>query len=418
MWPPSSRPRPAKRSHERGSRQEPCLPGLFALTQYTSSGMKKIIFILFFLAFVAGGLGFYLFNNRSVAQVYIAQRGKAIAAVYGTVRMDSVFSQKIKTRNYGYISFAEGIFSNQSSLGFQIKKGQLLATINDETINRQLNQAKVELASAVDKQKLGPPSDTALKASEEELAKMKKLLEQNNIARVEFDRKQAEVVTLHDRVSSEKIDLDRLVELARQNQRGLEERISANAIRSPMDGIITEIPVSDGEIVNENQPIFTVATKSTFVTGLVNEEDVGQIQPGMKASLRLYSFQDHNFTAKVTNVSPNADGNQRYTVFLDIVDPAPNIMAGMTGEMNIIIGSKENALLVPTRALMTDRVFIVKDEVVKMRPVTIGYRSLERVEIKDGINEGDLVIVADQDLFRPGQRVRVVEENNIKSGGR
>jgi multidrug efflux pump subunit AcrA (membrane-fusion protein) len=86
--------------------------------------------------------------------------------------------------------------------------------------------------------------------------------------------------------------------------------------------------------------------------------------------------------------------------------------------MNIIIGSKENALLVPTRALMTDRVFIVKDEVVKMRPVTIGYRSLERVEIKDGINEGDLVIVADQDLFRPGQRVRVVEENNIKSGGR
>jgi RND family efflux transporter MFP subunit len=376
--------------------------------------MKKIIIALILGAFLSGGIVFYLFNNRPVAQVYLAQRGRAVAAVYGTVKMESVYSQKIKTRNYGYISFAEGIFSNQSSLGFQVKKGQLLATINDENISRQLNQAKVEMASAIDKQKLGPPTAVALRASVDELERMKKLLEQNNIARVEVDRKQSEINMLQDRVAAEKIDLDRQVEITRQAQRALEERISANAIRSPMDGILTEIPVADGEIVNENQPVFTVATRSTYVSGLVNEEDVGLVQPGMKASLRLYSFQDKNFTAKVTNISPNADGNQRYSVFLDIENPEPNIMAGMTGEMNIIVGTKEDALLVPTRALMTDRVFIVRNDMVKMRTVVVGYRSLERAEIKEGINEGDAVIVADQDLFHPGQHVRAVEENNIK----
>jgi multidrug efflux pump subunit AcrA (membrane-fusion protein) len=83
----------------------------------------------------------------------------------------------------------------------------------------------------------------------------------------------------------------------------------------------------------------------------------------------------------------------------------------MTGEMNIIAGKRENALIIPSRAVLGDRVFVVKDNVVKPRAVTVGFHNLERTEIIDGLEEGEQVVVADQDLFRPGQRVRAVTVN-------
>ena len=86
----------------------------------------------------------------------------------------------------------------------------------------------------------------------------------------------------------------------------------------------------------------------------------------------------------------------------------------MTGEMNIIIARRENALVVPSRALMMDQAFIVEDGIIKMRSLKTGYRGLETVEIVNGLSEGDQVVVSDQDTFRPGQRVRPVTVNSVK----
>ena len=79
-------------------------------------------------------------------------------------------------------------------------------------------------------------------------------------------------------------------------------------------------------------------------------------------------------------------------------------MFGETGEMNIILGRKPDTLVVPTRALQVDQVLIVDDGIVEQRTVKVGFKSLELVEILDGLNGGEQVIVADQDTFRIGQR--------------
>ena len=86
-------------------------------------------------------------------------------------------------------------------------------------------------------------------------------------------------------------------------------------------------------------------------------------------------------------------------------------MAGMTGEMNIEAGKHENALIIPSRAVLADRVFVVKDNVVKPRTVKVGFHNLQRAEILEGLKDGEQVVVADQDLFKPGQRVRAVAIN-------
>ena len=100
-------------------------------------------------------------------------------------------------------------------------------------------------------------------------------------------------------------------------------------------------------------------------------------------------------------------------MLLDLENPPENLLAGMTGEMNIITGRHENALLVPTRAVLVDQVWQVKLGVVEKRTVKIGYRTLEFSEVLEGLKEGDRVVVSDQDKLRPGQfvRQRTVQES-------
>ncbi len=81
-------------------------------------------------------------------------------------------------------------------------------------------------------------------------------------------------------------------------------------------------------------------------------------------------------------------------------------MAGMTGEMNIITGTHQNALLLPTRALLIDQALIVKRGIVQSRTVKIGYRTLDFSEVLEGLSEGDRVVLSDQDKLRPGRPVR------------
>jgi multidrug efflux pump subunit AcrA (membrane-fusion protein) len=75
----------------------------------------------------------------------------------------------------------------------------------------------------------------------------------------------------------------------------------------------------------------------------------------MKQKCNCTPYRTRTFTGRVTSIQPAADPTtQRYTVVLEMENPPDNMMVGMTGEMNIITGVHENALLVPTRALLVD----------------------------------------------------------------
>src|SRR5438046_8789476 len=109
----------------------------------------------------------------------------------------------------------------------------------------------------------------------------------------------------------------------------------------------------------------------------------------MPAIVQVYAYRTRTFHAKVDAIQPAADvETQRYTIVLDLENPPENLMAGMTGEMNIITGAHENVLLLPTRALVVDQALIVKNGVVQSRTVKVGYRTLDVSEIISGLLEG------------------------------
>jgi RND family efflux transporter MFP subunit len=378
-----------------------------------SSFFRNLIIAVVVAALLSIGVMMIKSFNRPVAEVYPARMGRAIAAVYGTVKIEWLYTVNVKSLNSGYIHFAPGIFAGQTSIGYIVKKGQLMATIFDEATSRQIRQAKVDLQAATDRARLGPMSIQPLKTAQDNFERIKKLKELNNIPAAQFEQAQNDIKRLENQVKAEQIDLDRLVETLTQNLKNLQEKLGKSEIRSPIDGILTSVNYVDGELVLENNAVFNLAMSGTYVMGQVNEEDVGSLKPGMKAKIKLYSFGGREFNATLTSILPSGDtSTNRYSVVLNMEDAPDNLMAGMTGEMNIILGEKDNSLLIPARALIGDRdrvLMVDKGEVVPRR-IKLGYQTLEIVEIIEGLKEGDMVITSDQDLFSPGERVRPLTE--------
>ncbi len=370
------------------------------------------------LAVLAAAFGYYLYANffdRPSADVYVAQRGAAISAVYGTVALASVQTLNIFAQNTGYLHLAPGYGSTVTTQGVAVKRDQVMGTILDEPGIRALNQARTDFEAAMGRQRLGPASQGLLESARQRLAAYNALPNKSGIPRVDYEAAQNEVTRLTAVVENEKLELQRQVDQAASIAKGLEDNVKRADIRSPMDGIVIVPAFNDGAYVTLNALLFTVADKRTYVVGQVNEEDVGKLKEGMKAELRLYAYGNQNFTATLTSILPSPDPNsQRYTVTLNQDDPPDNLRIGLTGEMNIILGRKENALTIPARALLVDQVYIVVDGVVEQRTVKTGFKSLEVVEITDGLEDGAQVIVADQDAFRPGERVRPIRTNEAK----
>jgi RND family efflux transporter MFP subunit len=366
---------------------------------------RKILWLGGGLLVVVCSIIYYFF--MPVAEVATVGRGTALSAIYGTVRIEPAFVVHVRAQNSGFIQLAEPFSAGRGAIGKSVTRGQLLATIADESTARQLKQAQADLQAATERAKLPLPSEEPLKAAEDNLHRLELVVGSGNVAAVEYEKAESEVKRLRGAAENERIEAERNLQSLDETRKKLEAQMKNSEIRAPMDGLLTAVQAIDRELVAGGNELFTVSSRKNYVRGEVNEEDVGEVKPGMKAVLQLYAYRNRTFTAHVSSIQPAADPNtQRYTILLEMENPPDNLMVGMTGEMNIITGTHKNAVLVPTRALIADQALIVKNGIVQRRTVQFCFRTLDFTEALNGLAVGDQVVVADQDRLRPGQRVR------------
>jgi RND family efflux transporter MFP subunit len=366
---------------------------------------KKILWLGGGLLVLVCCVVYYVF--MPVAEVATVRRGTALSAIYGTVRIEPAFVVHVRAQNSGFIQLADAFSAGRGAVGKRVTKGQLLATIADESTARQLKQAHADLEAATERAKLPLPSEEPLKAAEDNLQRLEKVVGSGNVPEVEYEKAESEVKRLRGARDNERIEAERNLQALDETRKKLEAEMKNSEIRAPMDGLLTGVQAIDRELVAGGNELFTVSSRKNYVRGEVNEEDVGEVKPGMKALMQLYAYRTRTFTAHVSSIQPAADPTtQRYTILLEMENPPDNLMVGMTGEMNIITGTHQNAILVPSRALIADQALIVKHGIVQRRTVKIGFRTLDFTEALSGVTVGDHVIVADQDRLRPGQRVR------------
>lgn len=378
---------------------------------------------------VAGGTAFGARRLRPIeVTASAAVRGKAIDAVYATGTVETEERVNVKAKTSG--SLAEVLVNEGST----VKKGDLLARIDNPVVTFDLKRGRADLSAASALASKDAPQIEALRGQARaiaaeleqarlELARAEMLVKQSAVAQADVDRAAARVRQIEGQASANeaqqraaRIDLDANAARQAVQVQSLASRVSDTEVRAPMDGVVLAKSVEVGEVIAPNQTLFKVGdTKSLILEVSVDEADVSRVfdgksgvKPASVVAVSLYAFPKQVFKGKVFEVFPDANRDRKaFLTKVRLDAPPEGLRSGMSAEVNIIANEKDGALLIPSGAESNGSVWLIQDGRAVKRSVVIGIRDLLRLEVLSGVGEGELVVVEGQDKIEEGKRVSV-----------
>jgi len=199
--------------------------------------------------------------------------------------------------------------------------------------------------------------------------------------------------------------------------------LSYTAIRSPIEGIMTLRNIEVGNMVTNNQVVASVAKFDPLLARIqVTEKDFGKITVGQTARITVEAAPEKEFTGTVKMISPVVDpesGTVKVTVEIPRTDKSL-LRPGMFASVYIITETRRNTLVIPKKALVLEgegnQVFTFETDPetgrgqAQRKRIEIGFTDSDRLEILNGLSQGEQVITVGQEGLRPGSPVRLVGE--------
>lgn len=186
-------------------------------------------------------------------------------------------------------------------------------------------------------------------------------------------------------------------------------------IKAPIAGIVTSFTGVEGSLVAPASPVAVIENLDNLeITISVIERYSTLIKEGNKVIVTFDAIPGETFTATVTSLSPTIESRTRTrTVKARLDVPEPRVISGMYANLNVIISTRDNVLVVPYSALSTSNdvtsCYVVRDGKAVRTTVTTGIREADKVEILTGLKAGDILVVRGQGLLSDGTPVRIVE---------
>jgi len=344
-------------------------------------GVVVLIFVVF--SVFKGGSG----KNNKITTVKV-EKGKIVdkALAIGTIVPKNEISVKSKISGIVKKEFVE--------IGDKVKKGAPLIDISPSPTPLEFAEAKrsVELA------------EVTFQTSQKEYQRAKTLLEKNLISEEDFDRKKKsfDEGKLRSQLAQERLSL------IEKGKTQIAEKKIESVIKAPITGTVLEKKVNEGDPVvpltsyQAGTELMTLAYMDDLVfKGTVDEIDVGKLEEGMKAEIKVGAIPDDTVEGVLYKISPKAKKEENATLFdveLKITKLGEKMLrAGYSANADIIIKKKEDIILIPERLVEFngDSTFVeIKNssgEIIK-KPIKIGLSDGMNIEITEGLAEGDEII--------------------------
>ncbi|OPJ59411.1 efflux RND transporter periplasmic adaptor subunit [Clostridium chromiireducens] len=329
-------------------------------------------------------------------------------------------------------------------VGQQVKKGDVLFTLDSAELQAQYKQAQGALSSA--QANLTLISDSEFKQQLIQ-AKTNQSLAQNtyNDAKSAFDK----VKILYEAEASTKQDLDNAqsklnsaetqLNSANDNLNLLNNKIGSQTaavaesqveqaqgavdlvqaqldnavVKSPIDGVVSERDADAGEIVSSSKSVITIADNSSFIGEInIRDKDLSGIAVGEKVEVKVNSFEGKNFEGVIDNISPTADSKtQLYNVKMKLAKDDSSLKSGMVVKILLTKDKKDNIAALPSNAIVVNNgvqyVYEVVEDKVKKISVSVGISDGKYTEITSGVELGDKVIIEGQSFLNDGDQVNI-----------
>ena len=240
------------------------------------------------------------------------------------------------------------------------------------------------------------------------------------------------------------------IEQARAGVAAAQDTLSKTTIRAPMDGIVTALPVEEGEVAvigtmnNPGTKLLTIADMAVVEAVMdVDETDVPNVKVGYRATVTIDAYPNKTYNGIVTEVGSSpvqrslGGGTEavNFEVKIQVENPPPTVRPGFSASADIITGTRPKAIGIPIQALVVrekpgvaktakpqdeEGVFVNDNGAVKFAKVTTGLSGESNIEIVDGLKEGQEIVTGPFKALRElkdGSKVKQEKEEK-KEGGK
>jgi RND family efflux transporter MFP subunit len=301
-------------------------------------------------------------------------------------------------------------------MGDKVSRGQIIAKMDDRDVREQVKQAEasLELARATARQR-----EFDMTASKTTFERQKNL----------FDRQLQTKQTLEDaeaRYNASTAQVDVAKAQVMQTQARVDElkvTLGNTIIQSPVDGFVGKRTLDPGAFAGANTPVVSVDIRSVRLVASLVEKDFRRVTTGVEAMVEVDAFPGETFSGKVSRVSPVFDAATRTaTLEIEVPNPGYRLKPGMYARVRLTVDRRPNALSVPRNAVVDSDgkrgVFLIDDgNVARFNVVHTGLQDGEKVEISDGLNDGQRVITTGAIALRNGDRVQLAGGRGRRGGG-
>jgi len=269
--------------------------------------------------------------------------------------------------------------------GYHVKKGQLLAHINDTTLLAQYHQAQANR------------DYVCLNAK-----RYKALLAKNLVSKDAYDLANSQC-----RQAQASVDYYR-------------KMLSYADIVAPFNGYIynrmvdpgATIPATTAALSANSNPLFTVVdTHIVKIVVNIPERDIRYVRIGLPVNVMVDAYPGEKFPGKVTRMNPSLDEQTRtLAIEIDMSNPDEILKPGMFAKVILNLDMHHNVMLVPKRALISRQkktyLYTVEAGIAHKRLVSLGIVGRKNAEITSGLNPEDQVVVAGQEHLEDGDHVQ------------
>ncbi|MCW0181835.1 efflux RND transporter periplasmic adaptor subunit [Zavarzinia sp.] len=311
------------------------------------------------------------------------------------------------------------IKSLKVDFGSVVKAGDLIAEIDSKTQENDLKNAEAQLAN-VKAQRTA--KEAVLKQAELAFTRQKKMLAAASAAREDYETAEATLAATRAEIAALDAQIDQAdiqVSTARLN-------LGYTRIEAPIDGTVVAVVVEEGQTVNSNQStptIVKIAQLGTMtVKAEISEADIIRVSPDLPVYFTILGDADHRYEAHLRMIEPaptsiNSDTTSvssssssssttstaiYYNGIFDVPNADGRLRIDMTAQVSIMLGSAKGAVTIPTTALGTrdaDGGYTVQvvDAAGNLSPrkIHVGIEDETDVEVKDGLADGETVVLGD-----------------------
>jgi HlyD family secretion protein len=389
--------------------------------------LKWTLGILALLAglFIVASLGLGLFRVVRPDPVPVTVYRLARGTVEETVTNSKAGTVKARRR----AKISPEIGGRVAFIGFRpgarVRRGEVLLRINDSDLKASLSLAEQDLATT-----RASAREACLSAdlAARDLKRTLDLKDDRIVSAEMVDRLQSQSDVAVARCQAARANAERAqssVDLAHAN-------LNKTVLRAPFDGVVADLKAELGEWASPSPPALPIPPvfdiidpTSIYVSAPLDEVDAGRVHAGQPARVTLDPYPNRSFTGHVTRVAPYVqdivEQNRTLEVEVDFddVEFARSLLPGTSADVEVILRSVEKVLRLPTYALLEgDRVLVVNGGHLVARQVTTGLRNWEYAEVKDGLAEGEPIVVSlDRAEVKEGVRAVVREESGPQKGG-